>query len=492
MKIDAIKHDRLGVGVPTMSAPEGVTENTAEWKNAQATIDKIHANENGGIIKGFGWGFEIVQGEGKGTDVVPSINMHNQEMGVSVLSQFLDLGVSSSGNRALGTAFIDLFLKAIQSHVDSILSVINKFAIQEWVRFNFGDIGFFPKIKANKIKSLDTTEIAALSTAGLITHDFEIENAIRRNEKLPEIKEEDRDTKIAAKKKDEIKPDDTTIPEGKENDTALSAKKHYSFVVSARELKPLIIDFDKLADEEKLVNLQAIDNTLSRNQIATEDTLLEMREKQIDNLINQLIGGRKVQNLSVILKADMAKFLKSEYRNMRKIGRGQVIEEREQQQKGFAMQELPPIEDLAEITAARLDLEVEGSANKLKTMLSEIMITGIDQGLSGEELEVFMREEGEGISTATWITMAATAINKGWGDGRRTQSVKFEDEISHGFYSSILDSARCPECERTQNLQTGEGGRHVLEDPRFVTPNPNCLGSTRCRCFTIYVFEDVA
>ncbi len=502
IKIDAIAHERLGAGVIALSAPKGVDDGSPQWSAAQTTVNKIHANENGGLVLGDGWKFEIVQGKGKGTDVVPSIKMHNQEMGVSILSQFLDLGTSETGNRALGSAFIDLFLKSIQSHVDSILSVINKFAIQEWVRFNFGEVGFFPKIKANKIKSLDTTEIAALSTAGLITPDFETENAIRRNEKLPEILEEDREAKIKAKKEKELKPENTEVPDDEKDDIAEddnkdkslhnTPKKSWQFVTSARELKPLIIDPETLAPEEKLVSLQAIDNALTEHQIPVEDTLLEMREKQIDDLIKKLIGGRKVQDLRVILKADMSKFLKAEYRDMRQIGREQVRDEKEQQQIGISFQELPPPEALGDITGARIDLEVEGSADKLKTIMTEIKITGIDQGLSGDDLEAFMVTESADINKSTWIGMAATAVNKGWGDGRRIQSLVFEKDIQYGFYSSILDSARCPNCESTQNQQTAIGGRHQLEDPRFVTPNPNCLGRTKCRCFTIYVFEDIA
>jgi len=510
IKIDAIKHDRLGVGIPIMNAPEGVDETSERWGNAKASVKQIHANEIGGLVLGFGWKFEIAQGAGKGTDVVPSLKYHEQEMTKSILAQFINLGSTDSGSRALGGSFIDFFVKALQAHVDNFLDVINRFAIQEWVRFNYEGIENFPKLVADKIKDIDPQTLSEFVESGIITVDDSLEAQVRANNNLPEKEEPDEENPPPPESVDEPEPDDEDIPEGDEDDVpdgdeldkngkpiAASVKKHKHKhkkhfarkALPVQDIPPLIIDEDSLAPEEKLVSFQAIDGQLNEAQGSLEDKIFAIRELQIEDLIVQLVAGRKTSNLRVIAVKDMASDSTKTYNNMRKNGRDQVLDEFERQTTGVGLAEIPPVKALPALFEENIELAVVGAADKLKSILANERIKGINLGLSGNELDNFLTAAGKNISKQTWVRIAALATNKGWGDGRREQSEKLKDKILYGFYSSILDANRCEVCEATQNEQSALGGRHELNDPRFITPNPLCLGDPQCRCFTIFVFD---
>ncbi|MCK5590597.1 MAG: DUF935 family protein, partial [Candidatus Pacebacteria bacterium] len=191
MKIDAIRHERYGVGIPMGTAPKGVGPEDDAWTDMEEALLAIYSNEQGYIVKPEGWVIDILNGgDSTGTDIIKSMKYHDEAIALGMLAQFLKLGTTDSGSRALGESFIEFFLMSLQATCDYIAQVLNRFLIKELVDFNW-EVDAYPELKCAKIKSVDPQVIANLVSTGIITKGLEIENTVRERLNLPEIQEED-------------------------------------------------------------------------------------------------------------------------------------------------------------------------------------------------------------------------------------------------------------------------------------------------------------
>jgi phage gp29-like protein len=112
-RIDAIRAERFGVGVPIIKLPEEFNEKQQDqaetlgknWRSAEQAF---------GVISGE-MDVQIVQGNsGDAFDLIPSIKHHNEEIAKVILAQFINFGTTGqSGNRALGQAMQEFFIDAL-------------------------------------------------------------------------------------------------------------------------------------------------------------------------------------------------------------------------------------------------------------------------------------------------------------------------------------------------------------------------------------------
>lgn len=191
-KINAISLDRFGAGVPVMKVPGGVKAGSTEWGEVEDLLESFYVNEQAYIIEPEGFDFRIEGvgggGNGKGVDPLPTIKHYNEAIAKTMLQMFMNLGTSQSGSRALGGDFIKFFHQAEQAQADYIVSVFNRFLVPEWVSYNWSGVLEMPRMQVSRIEDLSLEALAMLGTAGLITPDQEVENAIRRQQHLPETK----------------------------------------------------------------------------------------------------------------------------------------------------------------------------------------------------------------------------------------------------------------------------------------------------------------
>lgn len=162
-KIDALAFERQGLGVPVMKMPQGYTE--SDESKATNALQNLRASEMAYLLLPSGYEFEFANMGGTTTrDPQNSINHHNKEILQSVLAQFLELGATRSGggSRALSQDHSDLFLKAMESIANTLISVINKELIPELVDMNFNNVTVYPVLDYEGISKVD---IAALGTA---------------------------------------------------------------------------------------------------------------------------------------------------------------------------------------------------------------------------------------------------------------------------------------------------------------------------------------
>ena len=472
-KINAITHERHGAGVPVLTVPAGIKQDSDEWNAAVTILEDLQANETNHLVLPEGYVFTIEGLAGQGTDILPSIKHYDEDIAKSALAQFINLGTTETGSRALGDSFIDLFLIAIQAFADQICEVINRFAIREMVDFNWS-VDEYPQLRVRRIQKLDPTVLAILKNAGLITADDDLENVIRQEFNLPELPEdleredesEDEPEPPVPPEKDPDPDETEDVEQPDEDDKKMSDRRR------------------ELYDWELTVDFDAIEYRLNTDTFNLEDNLLKIRETQIEHIITELVGGRKIQNITVPGKKDMYALLIQAFKVSAGKGRAEVNDELARQGYGRQFADPVSLEEVMQIVAEEFGIAVDGAADKLKAIIAQIYLDARKMGLTGAELRSEIQTAaGTKVSTATWSAMATKAVNEGNGAGRRVAAEAVQNEIDECYYSALLDSNCCEVC------RPKDGVRHEFNDPDYVTPNPQCLGGGRCRCMTIYIMK---
>lgn len=475
-KINAIKHDRHGVGTPRVSMPHGFDENSEEYQAAIETVEAFQAQEQSYLVQPEGWAIDILGGGDKaGTDALPSIKYYDEAMARCALTMFTMLGSTETGSRALGESFTDTFLMAEQALADYICEVLNRFAVRQWVDYNLGG-SEYPELKVRRIRSLDPQVLAIITSARLLTPDLELENALRAEMNLPERKEEEVEIRTPPPEPDpeeDEEPDDAEDPETPPEDVEAS-HHHHGLELADREL----------TEEERLCDLSGIEMRLNTDTSSLLEAIMTLRDAQIRRVIDLIVGGRKVQDIAVPAKKEMYDLLLKEFRRQIRKGRDEVVDElRRQGAKSLALADTVDLDVLLRLIEEKLALKVEGAADKLKAILAELGINLKEAGLSGEELRSGLAAAvAERLADVTWTELASTAVNEGWGAGRDIEQAAHDDEIAEVYRSGILDGKICEVCAPKDQV------RHELGDPEYKTPDPNCKGGPgRCRCINIAI-----
>jgi hypothetical protein len=134
LRVDAIKHERNGVGMPIIEAPEGAS------KTQIADLDKMaqeyKVGERGGGALPFGAKLTLVGTQGTLPDTIASMRFQNEEMARSMLMMFMQLGQTETGSRSLGKTFIDWFSIQQEMIADWLCDTANEHIIEDWWDWN--------------------------------------------------------------------------------------------------------------------------------------------------------------------------------------------------------------------------------------------------------------------------------------------------------------------------------------------------------------------
>jgi len=486
LKINAIKHDRYGVGIPVATAPEGVTHTDTSWGEMEATLEAIYAQEKSYIVLPNGWTVALLSSEGgkAGTDVLPSIRYLDERIAVAVLAQFLNLGSTETGSRALGESFIDFFLLSLQERADYIAETLNEFFVKELVDYNWEGIEEYPRLTPGQIAPLGLDAIAKLKAAGVLSQELELENSVRRALGIAELEEpvpaptpaptEEAPEEIeeAPEKEEPEEPE----PEPAEEEAARSRR----FDPKARELRP----------EEKVVDWPHVALQLDTSVEKATADLLAVRQTQIEKVALLLAGGKPARRIEVPGQRDQYDALMRTYKAMKKAGQADMETEIRRQVPTAKARLEPraadPIEEdvYDELVSEQIDLGVDGAASKLKSIMAQLAIDLKREGKVGEELrKLLLQRTVEKIGERTWEDLAHLATNEGYGRGRDDTARDYEELIERSYRSGVLDTNICEVC------LAKDGQEHDWGDPEMMAPDPECLGGARCRCVNIAVMK---
>lgn len=175
--------ERNGMGVPVVTYPEG-----ADRALALEIAKGFRAGDEAGIALPAGWALDLV-GVNKGStrDELPLVKYHDEAMGKSSLTLFLDLG-HDAGARSLGDTFLDVFGLALAGCAEDIADTITDYAIRDFVELNYGEGEPYPRLVFGDL--MERPELApeglkTLVDAGLIAADEPMRKYVRARHGLP-------------------------------------------------------------------------------------------------------------------------------------------------------------------------------------------------------------------------------------------------------------------------------------------------------------------
>lgn len=134
---------------------------------------------------------KLISSEGtRNIDIDPVVKRYQHDIARSVLAEFIMLGGGSNGSYALSKSKSDIFLRALESYIHTIIDVLNKQLIEPLWRINGLDFKLMPKITAGDVAKHDLKEMGAylrnLNGANVtIADDIDIVNALMEIAELP-------------------------------------------------------------------------------------------------------------------------------------------------------------------------------------------------------------------------------------------------------------------------------------------------------------------
>lgn len=184
IRIDAINHEKAG-GIHVAQAPQGASPADIDRLNkmAQAAI----VTEGGGGAIPYGAKYDIIRAGG-GTDVIKSIQYHDEAMARLFLHMFLQLGQTDTGSRALGQAFVEYAFIAQRAVASWFCDVVEQHVIEDWMDYNVGPDAQAPLmtwIEEESREHLATSDLVALIESGAVVADDELEAELREIHHLP-------------------------------------------------------------------------------------------------------------------------------------------------------------------------------------------------------------------------------------------------------------------------------------------------------------------
>jgi len=138
---------------------------------------------------------ELMSSQGnRNIDIDPIVRRYQHDIARSVLSEFLMLG-SSGGSYALSKSKTDLFLRALESYIQTIVDVLNKQLVERLWDLNGLDYDLMPKIVAGDVAPHDLKELGSylrnLNGADInLASQPDIVDALLDNAELPNLDRE--------------------------------------------------------------------------------------------------------------------------------------------------------------------------------------------------------------------------------------------------------------------------------------------------------------
>jgi len=199
-EIEGIGIERDLAGLPMLTPPENVElydENgtpTAQLVLAEKIVSSIRRDEREGLVKPFGWEFELATTGGRRQfDTNAIIERYDNRMAMTVLADFVLLGHEKVGSFALSSDKTELFGIAMGTFLNIICEVFNNQAIPRLIDLNgdvFKGITDYPELIHGDIETQDLAKLGNfvkdMVGIGAITPDENMEDYLRMTADLPE------------------------------------------------------------------------------------------------------------------------------------------------------------------------------------------------------------------------------------------------------------------------------------------------------------------
>ena len=159
--IDLIGSERNRLAIPTIV--QGPNATPDDKQQSWQWVENLSTNERTGLSLPNGWEFSLKGVEGRQVLLTESIKFHDEEILVGGLADFIALGRTTSGSRALGDVKLELFLLAEQAFGNMIAATITNGAIRRLVDYNW-DLDddqrqLYPRLRCADISMLNVIDL---------------------------------------------------------------------------------------------------------------------------------------------------------------------------------------------------------------------------------------------------------------------------------------------------------------------------------------------
>lgn len=494
-KIDAIASERQGLGIPYAKLSAGYTE--AERAKAEVILKNIRAHQQAFIIEiadQVEFGFKDMMARTT-RDLNPSISHHNREITKGVLAQFLELGATDSGSRALSTDQSDLFLQSLEAVASHIADIFNTYAIKQLVDFNFPGVTNYPKLTFTGITRGNIAELATayqgLITSGGIKAGENDEPYLRELMGLPERDQSEDGVEDKSQEEDMVpKIDPTTgeqvvddagnpvmVPKSQaqanpKNEDGMDMSEHHHHhshkkkVFADGSFRP----FRKLTFAEEKVDFSAIQSAMdkleSQFDSLTQELLHQARDEYMQAFTRAANDGdtQAIKNITLKVKNDYARIIKNAFKNAFEYGKTNAAQEISVNAPANPSAMLQQIDIQANAIADQHITEIVASS---KSAYTQALAKGASVPSALAAADAAAADAIDTLTSDTSSITMAGYINH----GRDTVFEKNMDDIYALQRSELLDSATCNYCLSVD-------GRVVERDDPFAK---NTIFHSNCR-----------
>lgn len=441
-KIDAIAAERQGLGVPFAKYEKGATQD--DITKAEDTLRRMRAHEQAFMIVPMEWEIGFLDMGAKSTrDFTLSIAHHNREIAKCVMAQFLELGATEVGSRALSEDHSKLFMLSLEAVANMIKDYFNKYAIPQLVDFNF-NVSEYPTLEYADIRDADAEKLATayntFVTAGAIIPTESDEQYIRELLHLPEVTEEDLQKREEEQAKEEaLQAEEMKIQQARF--TKAMSEYFQKKKITAAEFRPR----RKLTFAEQKIDFSRIQNELDALESSFTDEAKRLLNTARDRYLEKLREAIKQQDKEAIKALELAfsreysKLLKDFMKESFTYGKNAAAKEMDVQAPPNPQQMLAIIDTEADAIATKHAQQLTSSAKQglLEAMKKQAELNALIGALHEKMTSEIARLTGE-----TGSIVAGGYLNQ----GRNTVFDAYEDRIYALQRSEILDTVTCNYC----------------------------------------------
>jgi hypothetical protein len=530
LRVDSMKNERFGLGIPTATAPPG--GDPAQYaKLAQS----MRASENGGVGLANGATVGIEGVRGTLPDIMASIRYYDESMARTFMAMVVQLGQTQTGSRALGETFADFFQMLVEAIANWYRDTTNEHVINDLVDWNFGEDEQAPLLEwsyPQGEQALAITDLTSMVTAGVITMDAETERAVRQRTRLPSLPEKDEALIDAASSPFSsvglpalvlsgiLSPDDARAllgvtgpaptPEAVENvisamrpeltKDVLQKAVHSAFPDLTNkpgrrfEARKQTADSPAIGHREPSVvelasktDFEVLQETW---QAQTTDTVADWRKdvqkEQIEDILRQVRAAVDAGDLvalsrleAPVLGADLL------FDRMKELAEDAIVGARaEALAQGVSIGTVNTATTVEPLLASR----AESTANLLSRGIADSAsraAINLGTGLAADEVVDAVREHLDGLSDAYLNDMLGGSMTQAQNTGRKAV---FKEKPSTIYASELLDQNTCERCSAIDGKKFDDMLGAEQEYP--TGGHKDCLGGPRCRGTLVAVYQE--
>ena len=464
-RVQAMTIERNGMGVPVV---EGTQPGATPAQEAQAAqlASAYRAGDGAGGHVPYGFRLRLVGVEGTLPDPLPAIQHHDESIARNVLAQFLMLGQTQSGSRALGDSFMDAFMLAEQAVMEQVIETANRYIIEDLVDLNFGPDVPAPRIVATEIgaeQSVTAEALEGLIRVGGITPDPELENWLRRAYRMP----------LKSESPDPAPNVPTVVPAP----PAIAASEGSAFW-----RQPTAIE---LAARTDFAAMNTAWQTSVDDVVAKWKT---MRAGQVDELVEAITAAVDAGDLEALGKLTAttgsgAALLTEAMEAVAEAARDAAIAE-------ATAQGLTPATPDDVLVFGTLPSRAAATDALLASSLSETAgrhaLRLAADGADGASVAASVRDHVDGLNDQWLVDQLGGAITAAQNNAR--SAVFRENRPTRIYASELLDKATCANCSAIDGTEYAS-----LSDAEAAYPTggyADCLGGPRCRGTLVAVWDE--